>query len=145
MLPEYADGIGTTAVHMESHQIAEQVLDALSNEGANVVIPRVGGTPDTIQDQIDVLRRGGYRIFVINVDVPSDEAFRRMLGRFAATGRLIDPVYARNVGDGPARTYEILKQEGGFAGFAEIDNSGPIGVPKAIVEDGSGILTGIEF
>lgn len=84
-------------------------------------------------------------MWAVLIHAPPTQAFCRMLGRFATTGRLINPDYARGVGNRPKQTYETLKGAGGLDGFAEIDNSGLPGSPKTILDDENGFLTGIEF
>ena len=71
---------------------------------------------------------------------PGAETWRRMIGRFVSTGRIILPDVMQKGIDGAPRTYDILKQKGAAAGFARIDNSPGLGQPRGIVEDGAGIL-----
>lgn len=145
MLPEYGSGIGANAVHEESDIITRRVFDAMRAEGVNVVIPKVGGTLAGIERLVESLKASGYRVNIVNVAVDKDTAFRRMIGRFLSTGRLVNTAYMREVGDGPSRTYAALKRKGIGDAFAEIDNNGPRGSPAPITEDGGRLLAGIKF
>lgn len=134
IIPEYRGGIGAGAVHEESSELAEEVLARVLEDGLNVVLPKVGGSPGSIERLAATLREFGYRIEVVHVDVPADEAWRRMIGRFRATGRIIPPeVMAKGI-DGPGATYQVLKEKGTADDYFQIDNSPGLGEPRRLVE-----------
>jgi predicted ABC-type ATPase len=133
-LPEYADGIGAAAVHEESSDLANILERALVEAGDNLIVPKVGGSPGSIRKAIARFKAAGYEVEIINMSVTADEAYRRMIGRFISTGRLIPPAYVREVGDNPSATFRTLKEEGQADGYAEIDNNGGIDAPKTIGE-----------
>ena len=58
-------------------------MDGLVSDGTNLVIPKVGGEPKFVQSEIDRLVANGYEVFVINVDVPADEALAGCSGASA--------------------------------------------------------------
>ncbi len=141
IIPEYRGGLGASAVHEESGVIADDVLVQAVVNGDNLVLPKVGGSSPSIERLITRLREdGGYRVDVVLVDTSPAETWRRMIGRFVSTGRIIPPDVMQKGIDGAPRTYETLKQKGSAHGFARIDNSPGLGEPRGIVEDAGGLV-----
>ena len=145
LLPEFNDGAGATAVHEESGFLAEVVMAKALDEGINMVIPKVGGKPATIQRIIKKLKANGYRVDLVGMDVSYINARNRMFMRFLNTGRYIPLEYIKEVGDGPMNTYNILKKEGLADGYTHIDNNGQRGQPKPIIEDTGQLLEGVDL
>ena len=135
LIPEFDGGLGAGAVHAESMFLADRLLLKAVVAGDNVIIPKVGGSPAGIRKVIDRLRAAGYKIDVQLVDVAPDESWRRMIGRFVKTGRLIPPKVLKDGIEGAPKTYELLKAEGYADGFAKIDNTPGLGQPRGIIED----------
>lgn len=133
-LPEFEGGIGSAAVHEESSDLADRLEAALRATGANIVFPKVGGSPGSIRKAIDRFKADGYTVEIVNMAVSTENAYKRMIGRFVAKGRLIPPEYVDDVGEKPSATYRTLKDEGKADGFAEIDNNGGFGDPKPILD-----------
>lgn len=139
IIPEYEGGIGANAVHEESSEIADHVLERASGKGTNLVLPKVGAQPGSIERLTGILKARGYRVTLALVDVSPDEAWRRMIGRFQATGRIIPPEIMERGIDGAPHTYQILKEKGTADDFAKIDNSPAQGQPRRIVEGDPGL------
>ena len=135
MLPEYEGGIGANAVHEESSDLAERVLNLALEFGDNVVIPKVGGSPGSIERLITKLKEKGYSVDLVDMSVTYSNARSRMYMRFVKEGRLINPDYVRQVGDTPGKTYDTLKQQGKADGYTRIDNNGEIDDGKVLIED----------
>lgn len=145
VLPEYNNGIGANAVHEESSYISNLVEQITIAQGANIVIPKVGGSPDSIRRLITRMRDAGYEIDIMDMAVKYGEARRRMYLRFVNTGRLIDPDYVRAVGDNPSKTYDTLKQEGVADGYTRIDNNVGRDAEKPVLEDTRNLLEGTDL
>ena len=145
LLPEFNDGAGATAVHEESGFLAEVVMAKALDEGVNMVIPKVGGKPGSIQRIIKKLKANGYRVDLVGMDVSYINARNRMFMRFLNTGRYIPLEYIKEVGDGPMNTYNILKKEGLADGYTHIDNNGQRGQPKPVIEDTGQLLEGVDL
>lgn len=145
LLPEFNDGAGATAVHEESGFLAEVVMAKALDEGVNMVIPKVGGKPATIQRIIKKLKANGYKVDLVGMDVSYINARNRMFMRFLNTGRYIPLEYIKEVGDGPMNTYNILKKEGLADGYTHIDNNGQRGQPKPVIEDTGQLLEGVDL
>ncbi len=142
VIPEFNRGIGASAVHEESAIMAHEVQAKLMSEGSNIVIPKVGHNADGIHSLIETLKANGYSVDLVGIKTSYDNAFRRMIGRFASTGRLIDPAYVRAVGEKPTDTYRTLKEQGVADRYAEIDNNGKRGEAPQILDD-TGATEGI--
>ena len=67
--------------------------------------------------------------------VNPQEAMQRMYKRFAKTGRLISPAYAHSIGEKPSHTYNTLKIQKSFDGYASVDNSGQPGQPLIVLDN----------
>jgi hypothetical protein len=122
--------------------MASDVMTRLMDENANMVIPKVGGNEAGIRKLILALQGQGYRVDLVGMNVTYDNAFRRMVGRFLKTGRLINPAYVEDVGVKPSATYRTLREQGVADGYAEIDGNGAIGEIPRLLDDG-GALDGI--
>ena len=143
VLPEYKDGIGSNAVHDESNMIAKTIRDTAIRDGFNIIIPTVGHNMSKTSNIIKDFKSKGYKINLINMDVSSSNAFKRMFARFVDTGRLIAPDYLKKVGNLPNITYNKLK--GKVDGYAKIDNNQEFPQSPTIRETKNIILQGDEF
>jgi hypothetical protein len=133
-LPEYEGGVGAAAVHEESSDLAKILEGIMRAEGTNMIVPKVGGSAGSIEKLVARMRESGYEVAVVNMAVEPDEAYRRMIGRFVDTGRIIPPKYMDEVGNNPTLTYRALRDGGAADGFAEIDNNGAFRAPKPVTE-----------
>ena len=68
------------------------------------------------------------------MQVSADTAYRRMISRFIATGRLIPPDVVRGVGDNPQITYNAVKSKADR--YAQIENESPIDSAKGVLDEG---------
>ena len=145
-LPEYEGGIGASAVHEESSNLAKELQALMIERGTNIVLPKVGYSASSIRDVISLYKNKGYKVRLVNMDVTPENAFQRMIRRFVSTGRIIPPEYLDRVGSNPSATYKTLKQEGVADGYAEIDNNGGFNEPKTVREiSGENPLLGSSF
>ncbi len=140
LIPEYGRGEGANAVHSESVEITEGVLEEVLAAGDNIVLPKVGGKLTSIQTTIATLKHEGYTVRLVEVVAPAEVAIARMVGRARATGRVIPPEIMREGIDGAPVTYQLLKERGEADGYARIDNTPGLGQPRAVLEDDSEIL-----
>jgi len=125
LLPEYEGGIGANAIHEESSLMSNLLLRTLLEEGDNIVLPKVGGKAESIQDAISMIKQKGYSVEVVDMAVSFDNAMQRMLQRFASKGRLVNPKYVVKVGENPSKTFNAVQQKGIADGYYKIDNNGP--------------------
>ena len=144
LLPEYQGGVGANAVHKESKRITGMVQDIAVANGDNLVIPTVGDEVESIRKKAMDLKDAGYEVDLVDVVVPAKEAKKRMIARFAKTGRIIPFEYLRSVGDNPTKNYDLLREEGVFDGYARIDNSVGFRDAKPLIEDTRELFKGTE-
>ncbi|SDK32114.1 zeta toxin family protein [Aliiruegeria lutimaris] len=145
-IPEFDGGIGAGAVHEESSDLAKLVEAELLAGGYNVVIPKVGGSAASIEKLAGRLRAAGYEIRLVNMAVTSENAYKRMIGRYVSSGRIIPPAYVDAIGDKPSSVFRELKEKGLFDGYAEIDNNGGKHDAKPVSElEGVNPLEGSRF
>ena len=133
-IPEFKGGIGASAVHEESSELSKILMAAVLARGTNVVIPKVGDSTKSILKLVAQLREQGYKVYVLDMNVSAENAYRRMIGRFVDTNRIIPPRYLDDVGEKPAQVYRELREMEAADGFAEIDNNGAFGAPKRILD-----------
>ena len=145
VLPEYKGGIGANAVHEESSDIIDRVLQLAVGIGDNIVIPKVGGKASSIRNLVNKLKEQGYDVNLVDMKVSYSEARKRMFKRFIDKGRLINPDYVRQVGSNPTKTYYTLKEEGIANGYTQIDNNGKFDDPKPVLEDTQKLLEGVDI
>jgi len=131
-LPEYQDGLGGNALHLESKVIAEEILDESMKKGNNIITPIVGHTSTKVTKLQKRFKDQGYSVQLMYMDVKPEKVFNRMINRFIGTGRLIMPEYVLGIGNKPKITYNELK--GKFDDFAEIDNNQAIGEQPTALE-----------
>lgn len=105
--------------------MGNRVASRMISRGDNIIIPTVGGKPASVVKQIEGLRKAGYKIGVVHVDVNENEAARRMARRTLRTGRHISSSYVSSIGTGPKDTYNAIKRNYPDLGYAHIDANGP--------------------
>ena len=145
-VPEYEGGIGASAVHQESSDLAKILQSLMIEQGTNIVLPKIGHTASSIRKAISLYKDKGYKVSLVNMDVTPENAYQRMIRRFVSSGRIIPPAYLDAVGANPSATFRTLRQEGAADGYAEIDNNGGFNEPKEIREvSGDNPLSGSSF
>jgi hypothetical protein len=100
---------------------------------------------DKIRSRIDFYKSKGYEVDVIDVSVNTENTTKRMLLRFARTGRIIPLDYIEHVGDAPTNTYNILRKEGYADGFTRVDNNVAFEETIPVLEDQRGVLSEVEL
>ena len=146
VIPEFGDGIGANAVHEESSELAARVLRHLTNNGDNVVLPKVGSKAESIRTTIKDLKEKGYEVDLVDMSVKYKIARDRMFLRFVNTGRLIDPGYVRSVGEKPGKVFDELQSENIADGYTRIDNNGKTKEDvKAVPIDTRNLLEGTDI
>ncbi|MHA6879912.1 zeta toxin family protein [Ralstonia pseudosolanacearum] len=122
--PEFQSPAGAQLVHEESAMIVEggesegdeeeapSLIGYCIAQGFNIVIPKIGHDPRSLNKLRDALRAGGYNVHITAVVLPRRDATLRAIFRFLETkryvplGRIFD-IYAND----PALTYYRLRVE----------------------------------
>lgn len=133
-LPEYQNGVGAAAVHEESsHIIERKIFEKAVQNGDNIVLPRLGKNPKTIEKIVNDLKANGYKVHVHLVDLPLEKSMKRSVNRFLETGRFVDPLYVQEVGLTPHQTYAMLKTKG-VDSYAKYSTDVPKGTKPILTE-----------
>ncbi len=134
-IPEYNNGIGVQAVHNESSDIADDILDnyILSN-GDNLVYPKLGSKVESITKIIDKLKGNGYKITLVLNDLPVEKALDRSVSRYKSTGRLVSPEIILECGYNPVETYNKIKEMGLCDGYEVYSNDVEFGQQPILIE-----------
>lgn len=143
LIPEYDRGIGAAAVHEESSVLADSVFARALGAGDNMVLPKVGAGPASIERLSAILSKNGFTVDLVLVDVPEAVAMQRMIRRFSATGRIIPLDVLKRGVDGAKATYQLLKSKEQIHAYSHIDNSPDLGQARRAVEDRAEVLAEI--
>ena len=125
ILPGFGSGLGANSVAPMSSQYSNIVLKTLSDNGSNIIIPRVGSSKkyQSIEKKIKMLQDKGYEVSVGLIDTDFNHALIRMLNRFVDSGRLIATDYFVDVDNTPRDTYNELKRTGTVTNFSFLNNN----------------------
>lgn len=127
VIREYEDGFNTMAVHEEAGWLRNQVFASLVEDGANLIIERIGDTAGNLSKPIKALEAAGYTVEVVHVAVDGREAVARAALRFLAGGRYIEPSAYRRILGKPEQTFSAAVENGAISRYMEINANGPQG------------------
>lgn len=136
LFPEFDNGLGASALHIESSDIAEQLLHESFARGENIIYPGVGKGENTVRRLIGSARKNGYDVHVYFVDLPIEKAMDRVVKRFRQTGRFVSPAYLEAVGSQPRQVFEGIKQESIITSWSDYSNDVPFGSQPRLLARG---------
>lgn len=93
-IPEFkADERNVSAVHEEAMQMSKDMLNKITDAGANFVIGKIGGgSYKKFQKMLDNLSEKGYTVEVVFGDIPVEKSLQRNLDRhLRGEPRLVPP------------------------------------------------------
>lgn len=139
MLPEYNNGWGAGVVHEESKRISHKRLYGAMHDGMNVVLPRVGGNAERLEETINYAKAKGYSVYMHYVELTREKALGRMLERFISTGRYLEPQlidrYSNSVdGNKIEQAYESIKSKYILDGYSRWNNDVEPGEMPQLIE-----------
>ncbi|MDP3703628.1 MAG: zeta toxin family protein, partial [Candidatus Omnitrophota bacterium] len=100
IIPEYEGGKGGERVHQESADLGGMAAGELVSRGDNIILETLGATEEAVEGRANWLRRNGYTVALIHMDVPKAIAMERAVARFRRSGRSI-----------PAHIYDTLNAQ----------------------------------
>ena len=109
-------------------------------EGANIVIPAVGKSENSLDRVINKIKLADYTIHLVNVCLDRYDCLIRAINRFENTGRYVPLSYIFDeVSNEPERVYFITKRKykkkkSIVSTFAQLSNDVPIGNAPYIIE-----------
>jgi hypothetical protein len=136
VIPEYRGGVGVYAAHAESTALAHEVTARFMDQGANIILEKIGNNFSDIIPMIQDWKLRGYRVNLVHVHAPIEELMPRMIGRFEKSGRIVDPSYLMNVADQTYPGYQELKPHADEAAAFSTSGKGPDDPPDLV--DGEG-------
>lgn len=89
MFKEYSDGLGSSLVHDESQDVEKEILKKAMADGENIVLPKVGGNSEKMEEVVKQAKDAHYTVSVQYVDLAWNKSLSRMLDRFQKTQRLL--------------------------------------------------------
>ena len=131
-LPEYKGGRFAGAVHQESSDIADRIVNRGMDNGDNLVLPLVGKNTKRIANIVKELKDEGYTTHLHLMEISPEEGARRSIKRFEETGRFVDPKRALEVGLNPRKTFDTLKSE--VESYEAFSNEVPRGQAPRLLE-----------
>lgn len=141
-LPEYTNQIGAASlVHEESNFLVfgeNGLMDLCLQCGANLVIPKIGHNIMAIVKFCSGLKRAGYKVFLVSVDLDRQEATKRAYKRFIKTKRYVPlSLIFDGYSNQPTLNYFKLKQKNVdfFDGYCQISTDVPMGQPCEVIEN----------
>lgn len=123
MLPEFHGGVGAFSVHNEAGDIARNVLKRAIDNGDNFIWPRVD-SPETVKQDIETLKKAGYKVHLKMVKVTHDVAVESVVNRYLNTGRYVSPDVVAEYGNSPDEAFEQAKE---LADDHEVATRGRVG------------------
>ena len=127
-IKEFNNGWGANIVHRESKLISAVILNKTLEEGANIILPKVGGYEIDIRNIIDEARKHNYKVNLHYVELNRNTAMARLLLRFIMEGRFLSPtlIYQDDnniTGNKIQQTYEHLIQDNYIDGYSRWNNN----------------------
>lgn len=130
-LPEYENQIGAASlVHEESDSLIfnyqqGNLLEYCIQNEYNIVIPKIGHNIDKVLQFCSALKKIGYEVFLISVDLDRQQATKRAYYRYMESKRYVPLALIFDAyGNQPTITYFKIKQKNVdtqiFNGFAQI-------------------------
>ncbi len=141
-LPEFDQLGGASLVHEESDAIVfsleeGNLLQHCLSSGQNMVIPKIGQNTDSIVAFSSKLKKFGYKVFLISVDLDRAKATQRAYYRYVKTGRYVPlSLIFDGYGNEPTLNYFKIKQrvKKVFSGYAQISTDVEIGEQPRLIE-----------
>ena len=112
ILPEYKDGLGTSAVHKESKMASMMFFIKAIINGDNIISPILGRSKEALETITDKLKKFNYEINITHIDVPVNTAKLRNFKRAILSGRYVDDnIIVKEVDDKIKTNYNNVKKE----------------------------------
>lgn len=135
MLPEYK-GWNAASTHQETKDIVNVLLSEIGNPcNHDLIYDGTMNKAANYKPLINTLRKLGYRVFVIYIEVPKEVSIERAMGRYQRKGRyvplsVIEEVYER----GLDAFNEVINMADGYIKVngmtSEIDKQGGMSLPE---------------
>ncbi len=149
-IPEYnvytkGDGIGVSRVHKESSDMAKEMQRLVASNGANIVVPTVGGNVKKTIEKISKLTDLGYSVDVVLAQLPLEKALQRNMSRYEqgkakGNARLVRPDLINGQEGKPIDTYEQLKESNLITNYGAWSTDVNYGEKPILIEKSDNML-----
>ena len=135
LFPEYAAGLGSEVVQIETSDVANRsLIDAAFERRAHIVLDKVGHPERTIA-VARYLDRTGWSVWCLCASIDVDVEVERAQRRAAESGRYVPPKFIRSVGSEPLEAYEALRDSHiAISGCALLDTDVELGTPPIVLD-----------
>lgn len=133
LLPEFGDMLAdpqararaAAFVHDESSLLQLRILERARQKKLNVLLDGTGdGSYAKLKGRVDRMRKQGYKVTASYVDIPTEEALRRVAGRAAETGRHVPESVVISTYDGVSKVVPKAVAENLFDEVTLWNNAG---------------------
>lgn len=135
LLPEYAAGLGSEVVQVETSYLANGALiDEAYARRVSIVLDKVGDPVQSVE-AAEYLLATGWSVWCLCAMVDVEVAVERVKRRAVETGRYVPPAFVRDVADKPLRAYEALRDSRlEISGCALLDTDVVLGDRPVVVD-----------
>jgi len=132
VIPEYNNGIGTSATHKESKVLFRKMGEKTIANGDNIILPILGRNEKPFTEIVQSLKDNKYNIIMVRVDIPVNIAKLRNFKRAIETNRYVyNDLISKEVDNSIKNIYNKQTKET-IDVRAEIDGTTTEGVIKYI-------------
>lgn len=124
-------------VHDESSEVANMTVDELIKSGKCFAFDGTMKNEKKYNALIDKLKQNGYKIKIIGVDIPTEDALRRADARAAHTGRKVPHGIIKGAHGGFATTFPKIMDR--VDDYFLYDNSQERGKPPTLIRSRDGV------
>lgn len=123
VIPEFQQPGGAMLVHEESTEIGQRVSRQLIEDGANIIIEKLGSNSGSITMLVDRLAREGYAVELVAVTADRDTLVKRIAKRAAETGSDVPIDEVGKALSGISKTIGDMKTRADVGGVTTVDTS----------------------
>jgi hypothetical protein len=136
----FSKAMGAQLTHEEASNLYRRTENHFAAQGANMVIPIVGASQQSVQGRIDRLKAAGYQVKLLSVSLAPEKTAARALYRFDQTGRYVPLNYILNdIAQKPDEVYNATK--GSSDGYQQVSSDTPRGQAPKLIEESDSFAT----
>jgi predicted ABC-type ATPase len=141
--PEYADGLGSEILQVETAYVAhDRLLEEAHRQRANIILDTVGD-PDRTVKELRYLIKAGWSVWCLGASVDLRIALSRARRRALRDGRYVPLDYIKSVGERPVRAFDAVRLSPlPVTGHCLLDTSGSHGSVPVVLKSSNSALFG---
>ncbi|MFP3948987.1 MAG: GNAT family N-acetyltransferase, partial [Longimicrobiales bacterium] len=135
LIPEFDGGRNAGGVHRESSHLVEELMLRAVERGENIVVPMVGKTRGSLEQDIQDLKDAGYDVHLVINELPAAKAAWRAYVRFHDENRYVSFHYILGeVQNRPQENFQALKDDPRVSTYQRFDNDVPYRTSPVLLE-----------